>query len=111
MSNKHPFRFGCINEQIKPAQEWRDHVRKIEGLGYGILLMRDHFLMDVFGGTFGPIAGLMSAANLTTRLRIGNMVICNDFRHPAVLAKEAATIDFFFPAAGSSWDWARVGCA
>jgi probable F420-dependent oxidoreductase len=93
MKQTHPFRFGCINEQMKPAKEWREHVRKIEALGYDIMLMRDHFLPDVFGDTFGPIAALMSAADATSTLRVGSMVICNDFRHPAVLAKEAATID------------------
>jgi probable F420-dependent oxidoreductase len=79
---------------MKPAHEWREHVRKIESLGYDIMLMRDHFLPDVFGDTFGPFAALMSAADATNRLRVGSMVICNDFRHPAVLAKEAATIDW-----------------
>lgn len=94
MKKTSPFRFGCINEQMKPAKEWREHVRKIEALGYDILLMRDHFVPDVFGDTFGPIAALMSAADTTSTLRVGSMVICNDFRHPAVLAKEAATMDW-----------------
>jgi probable F420-dependent oxidoreductase len=94
MSTQHPFRFGCINEMMLPASQWRDLVRKMESLGYDIMLMRDHFLPDVFGDTFGPIAALMSAADATSQLRVGSMVICNDFRHPAVLAKEAATIDY-----------------
>jgi len=94
MSKKHPFRFGCMNEQMKPANEWRGHVRKMEVLGYDIMLMRDHFLPDVFGDTFGPIAALMSAADAAHKMRVGSMVMCNDFRHPAVLAKEIATIDY-----------------
>src|SRR5258706_1757140 len=94
MSTKHPFRFGCMNEMMLPANQWRDHVRKMESLGYDIMLMRDHFLPDVFGDTFGPIAALMSAADATSTLRVGSMVISNDFRHPTVLAKEIATIDF-----------------
>jgi probable F420-dependent oxidoreductase len=94
MSTKHPFRFGCMNEMMLPASQWRDHVRKMEALGYDIMLMRDHFLPDVFGDTFGPIAALMSAADATSQLHVGSMVICNDFRHPAVLAKEVATIDY-----------------
>jgi probable F420-dependent oxidoreductase len=36
---------------------------------------------------------MMSAADATTNLRIGTLVIDNDYRHPVVLAKEAATID------------------
>jgi probable F420-dependent oxidoreductase len=93
MSQIHPFRFGCINEQMKPAKAWRKHVRKIEVLGYNLMLMRDHFVPDVFGDTFGPIAALMAAADATSELRLGTMVICNDFRHPAILAKEVATLD------------------
>lgn len=117
MKKPHPFRFGCINEQMKPAKEWREHVRKIESLGYNILLMRDHFVPDVFGDTFSPLAALMSAADATSTLRIGSMVICNDFRHPAVLAKEAATIDFlsegrFELGLGAGWmrdEYERMG--
>ena len=36
---------------------------------------------------------LMSAAAATTRLRVGTNVLNNDFRHPVVLAREAATTD------------------
>jgi len=33
------------------------------------------------------------AAAVTTTLRLGSCVYCNDFRHPALLAKEAAELD------------------
>ena len=35
----------------------------------------------------------MSAADATTKLHIGSLVFDNDYRHPVVLAKEAATLD------------------
>ena len=35
----------------------------------------------------------MTAANVTTNLRIGALVWDNDYKHPAVLAKELATMD------------------
>jgi probable F420-dependent oxidoreductase len=41
-----------------------------------------------------PVPALMAAAQATTRLRIGSLVFANDYKHPAVLAKEAATLDF-----------------
>src|SRR5437870_7122185 len=41
----------------------------------------------------GPVAALMAAADATTTLRIGSLVFDNDYRHPVVLAKEAATLD------------------
>ena len=40
-----------------------------------------------------PIPALMAAADATTTLRVGTMVLANDYRHPVVLAKEAATLD------------------
>src|SRR5205085_8086460 len=42
---------------------------------------------------FPPIAALMAAADATSSLRIGSIVFDNDFRHPALLAKEIATLD------------------
>ncbi|NJO83297.1 MAG: LLM class flavin-dependent oxidoreductase [Blastochloris sp.] len=89
----HPFRFGVINEQMWAPQGWAAHVRKIEENGYATLLIRDHFAPDYFGDQLGPIAALMSAATLTTTLRVGSLVFDNDYRHPVMLAKEAATID------------------
>jgi probable F420-dependent oxidoreductase len=57
-------------------------------MGYSALYLPDHF-----GDQPGPIAALMSAADATTRLRVGSLVFDNDYRHPVVLAKEAATLD------------------
>ena len=36
---------------------------------------------------------LAAAAAVTSRLRIGSYVFANDFRHPLLLAREAATLD------------------
>jgi probable F420-dependent oxidoreductase len=43
---------------------------------------------------FAPFSALTAAAAATTTLRVGCTVFANDFRHPAVLAKEAVTLDF-----------------
>ena len=48
---------------------------------------------DHLDDQLAPIAALMAAADATTTLRVGAMVLCNDYRHPAVMAKEAATLD------------------
>lgn len=93
MSKHHPFRFGVINEQMKAPAAWFDHVRRIEALGYSSLLLRDHFVPDFFGEQYAPLPALMAAAGVTTTLRLGTMVIDNDYRHPVVLAKEVATLD------------------
>jgi probable F420-dependent oxidoreductase len=88
-----PFRFGVINEQLLPAATWYAQVRQIEQQGFSTFLIRDHLVSDFFGDQYAPIAAMAMAAASTTTLHVGSMVLCNDFRHPAMLAKEAATID------------------
>jgi probable F420-dependent oxidoreductase len=88
-----PFRFGVINETTLPPADWVAHVRRVEELGYATFLIRDHFVPDFFGEQLAPIAALMTAANVTSTLRVGTMVFDNDYRHPVLLAKEAATLD------------------
>jgi probable F420-dependent oxidoreductase len=92
MSQQHPFRFGVINEQMKPHEDWLAHVRRAESLGYATFLLRDHFVPDFFGDQYAPVAALMAAAAATQTLHIGTLVIDNDYRHPVILAKEAATL-------------------
>ena len=83
-----PFRFGVVCAQADSGWAWLDTARAAESLGYSTLLVPDHF-----GEQFGPFAALGAAAAATTILRLGTFVCDNDLRHPAVLAKEAATVD------------------
>jgi probable F420-dependent oxidoreductase len=92
MSQRH-FRFGIINEAMSPPDTWIAHIRRIEELGYATFLIRDHFVPDFFGDQYAPITALMTAANVTRTLRVGSLVLDNDYRHPVILAKEAATLD------------------
>jgi probable F420-dependent oxidoreductase len=93
MSPVRPFRFGVINERMTTRSAWLEGARNAEALGYSTFLIRDHLRPDFFGPQFAPFAALTAAAMVTTSLRLGTLVIDNDFRHPAVLAKEAATLD------------------
>jgi len=93
MTVQKPFRFGVVSEHMSTREAWVSLARRCEEIGYSTLLIRDHVAPDFFGNQFAPIAAMMSAADATTTLRVGTMVIDNDFRHPAILAKEAATID------------------
>ena len=70
------------------AREWRETAKGAESMGYSTLYVPDHF-----SDLPGPVAALMAAADATTTLRVGSLVFDNDYRHPVVLAKEAATID------------------
>jgi probable F420-dependent oxidoreductase len=71
------------------ATQWRNHARKMEDLGYSTLFMPDHFVDT----QLAPMVGMATAAEATSTLRIGSLVLDNDYKHPAVLAKEAATLD------------------
>ena len=81
------FRFGVLVSRAESAAEWRDLARKAEDLGYATLLIADHF-----GRQLAPLPALIAAAASTTKLRVGTFVLDNDFRHPALTAKEAATV-------------------
>lgn len=85
----HPFRFGVMTGEAPSGEAWAAKARRAEQLGYDILMMPDHF-----GRQLSPVAGLMAAAMATSRLRVASYVFANDYRHPLVLAREAATIDF-----------------
>jgi probable F420-dependent oxidoreductase len=74
--------------RARDAKEWRDKARQIESMGYSAFYLPDHFDEQL-----SPIAALMAAADATTTVRIGSLVFDNDYRHPVVLAKEAATLD------------------
>ncbi len=48
---------------------------------------------DHLNHQFSPFSALAAAAAATKRLRIGAFVFANDYRHPLMLAREAATLD------------------
>lgn len=89
----HPFRFGVVLESVRDERSLRDTVQRAESAGYATVLIRDHFAAEPFGPQLAPLTTLATVAAHSTSLRLGTLVIDNDFRHPAVLAKETATLD------------------
>ena len=87
-SDHRPFRFGIQASKANTRDLWVDLARRSEGNGYSCLTMPDHF-----DDQLAPVPALMTAANVTTTLRVGALVWDNDYKHPAVLAKELATMD------------------
>ena len=83
-----PFRFGVQTKSVGSRTEWVELIRKIDDLGYSSVTIPDHF-----DDQLAPAVALMAAADASERLRIGALVWCNDYRHPVVFAKEAATLD------------------
>ena len=106
-----PFRFGVAGGRQTRA-DWLDLAQAAEDLGYATLLLPDHF-----GPQLAPLPALLAAALATRTLRVGTIVLDNDFRHPALLAKEAATVDLltdgrFELGIGAGWmasDYTRSG--
>ncbi len=89
MTNARPFRFGiAVSEDVPLREAWIALARRAEDLGYATFLVADHYVNEYL-----PIAALMSAADATSTLRVGSFVFDNDFRHPALLAKEVAALD------------------
>ena len=89
-------RFGVFLPQWRLSFEDLVHrVRVAEDVGF------DHvWLMDHLWAPGVPEESSLEAwttatalAMRTERIRIGHMVLCNPFRHPAVLAKMATTLD------------------
>ncbi len=89
MTHGRPFRFAVHTSNAADGKTWGDAARRYEDLGFSTLLLRDHF-----DDQLGPIAAMATAAAATSTLRVGCLVFDNDYRHPLVLAKELATIDY-----------------
>ncbi len=83
-----PFRFGFSLDGLNDPDEIARRVRWAEDAGYSSVVMTDHF-----DARHGPLVALTAAALATESLKVGTLVLANDYRHPAVLAKELASLD------------------
>ena len=84
-----PFRFGVIAPKCGSGKELTEWARKAEALGYSTLFVPDHFIEH----DLAPAVALAHVAAVTESLRVGPLVLGNDYKHPVVLAREMATID------------------
>ncbi len=84
-----PFRFGVTAGYASTRAIWVSTARRAEELGYSTLLIPDRTSV----GILAVIPALAVAASVTTSLRVGSYVFCNGYRHPVLLAREAATLD------------------
>lgn len=82
-----PFRFAVQSRAFGDHDLLVTAARQAEAFGYDELWSYDHL------GTVDPFVPLVVAAEATTRLRIGPLVINNELHHPAMLARTAATVD------------------
>ncbi|MEU8566875.1 TIGR03621 family F420-dependent LLM class oxidoreductase [Streptomyces pathocidini] len=91
-TTRHPFRFGVLAGGAKDAATWREQARRTEELGYSALLVPDHM-----GQEWGPLVSLALAAEHTSRIALGTLMLAANLRQPAVLYKELATLELAAP--------------
>jgi len=78
-----------------------EFARMAERLGFDSVWMSDHFFLSLarYGGppdvqgSLEPMTTLAGLAAITERARLGTLVLCAPFRHPAIVAKAATAID------------------
>jgi probable F420-dependent oxidoreductase len=83
------FRFGVVAASAPSQTAWIRTARRAEELGYATLLLPDRMM----GAVPALFPALAVAASVTTTLRVGSYVCSNEYRHPVLLAREAATLD------------------
>ena len=83
-----PIRFGTGGGRVADRERLIAAARRAEDIGYSTFSMADHF-----GLPLAPLIALQAVADATTTIRITQTVLAQDFRHPAMLAKELATLD------------------
>ncbi len=98
-----PFRFSVQATGLPSATDLIESARKAEDLGYAAFGLPDHL-----DNQYAPMIALAAVAEATSTIELQPLVLANDYRHPAILAKEAATLDVlsggrFVMAIGAGW--------
>jgi probable F420-dependent oxidoreductase len=82
-----PFRFGYQATSSNPSETVR-RAREAEEAGFDVFQVGDHVGVEP-----SALVSLAAAAQGTERIRLGTLVLNNDFHHPVPLAQELATLD------------------
>ena len=91
-------RFSYWIPNSLPWDETLSSATSAAALGYTTLWYADHFMPNAVEPADGPVheafTVLAALAAAVPDVRLGTMVAGNTYRHPAVLAKMSATLDF-----------------
>lgn len=80
-------RFGLTTGLPREGAAAREFAQRVEAAGFDVLTFVDHL-----GWPMPPFSGAAAAAAVTSRLRVGTLVLNNDFRHPVETARESAGV-------------------
>lgn len=88
-------RVGLCTDQNLPYATMVERWQLFDELGFDSAWDCDHYMQPSrpTGPYFEGWTLLAALASHTSRIRVGVLVSCNTFRHPALLAKEALTVD------------------
>jgi len=81
-----PFRFGFQAARVNDPEQWQTLARGAEQAGYACFMVPDHL------GRLAAFPALMAAAAATRTIKLATYVLNQDWRPPAMLAQEAATV-------------------
>lgn len=87
--------WGVYDFPLNDRLSWRfvvDTARKAEKLGYESIWTPDHFMLGKDGATFESLTTLSALSQITSRIKFGTWVLCNNYRNPALVAKMASTL-------------------
>jgi len=91
--------FGIQLGGLEPAQ-YRAQAQTAEALGYDLIVFADHLVnegpdrqLDVKSKAWDHIAMAAIVMEATKKVRVGHLVLCNLFRHPAITAQSLTTLD------------------
>lgn len=98
-----------------PVSALRELAAFADESGFRYLTVPDHFVLEQPGSGIDPSTPSLEAltvlgalASATSRVRLGGMVLCNMFRHPALTAQAISTLDHLsdgraFLGIGAGW--------
>jgi len=91
--------YGFQFANLEPARV-PDLARVTEAEGDDLIVFPDHIVVEGLEGQYDPhtlaydVVSLATVvADSTTKIRVGHLVLCNQFRHPAITAQSLVTLD------------------